>query len=215
MTQEKSVLSSPSKQKAKWYGVRTEHSIFQKQGSRAIIIMICSRATVRLAGRGPAACVADLVGFGVGQNQQRNAGGGGRPGGRPTFSWKDKQALRLANKADKQQKPFKVLPFGDFKDIEPYLNASKGDFMVDITDSAEWSEESEKKKRYESQGVTYEEAEAEKARVANTRKVIDPSLLFGSQKTAGVIEKKYNYSGAKFSHKRIFGESKSAASAKE
>ena len=81
-----------------------------------------------------------------------------------------------------------------------------------LTDAKDWSEKDEKTTRYGSLGVSFEEAEAEKARVANTRKVINHSLLFGSKKPSGMLDKKYNYSGAKFSHTRIFGEAKKASS---
>ena len=64
----------------------------------------------------------------------RCAGGGGRPGGKPTFNWKERMELRLARKGAKKIKPFKMRPSGDWDDIAPYFDESKGHIMINITD---------------------------------------------------------------------------------
>ena len=69
--------------------------------------------------------------------QIRFAGGGGRPGGRPTFSWKERRDLQLRERGEKL-KVFKLKDFGDFDDIKGFMDESRGDVIIDITDLEEF-----------------------------------------------------------------------------
>ena len=119
--------------------------------------------------------------------QIRFAGGGGRPGGKPTFSWKERRDLQLREKGEKL-KVFKLKDFGDFDDIKGFMDESRGDVIIDITDLEDFD--------FESLMGTPEEQAAIKAKASqdeNSRKQIIPSRLFGSAKPTGNILKKYNY----------------------
>ncbi len=124
--------------------------------------------------------------------QLRFAGGGGRPGGKPTFNWKERMELRLARKGDKRIKPFKVGPSGDWDDIAPYFDKNKGHTMIDITDLDTFeAPETEELGEFEGEN--------------DTRKVIDVTSLFGPDKARGSLPKKRNHAKLNFSHRRIFG----------
>ena len=127
------------------------------------------------------------------QTQIRYAGGGGRPGGKPTFNWKERMALRLARKGDQKVKPFRVVPTGDWDDIAPYFDEAKGHSMIDITN-------------LDSFEAPHTEEIGEFEGEHDTRKSIDVSRLFGKDKARGAIPKKYNYGNKRFSHKRVFGQ---------
>ena len=75
---------------------------------------------------------------------KRYAGGGGRPGGRPTFNWKEKKQLGLdATKI----KPFKLNPqMGYWDDIKDHFNPAR-DKMIDLTNLETFKEDPEDLKR--------------------------------------------------------------------
>ena len=102
--------------------------------------------------------------------------------------------LRLARKGAKRIKPFKDRPSGDWDDIAPYFDESKGHTMIDITDLDSFeAPETEDLGEYEGSN--------------DTRKVIDVTRLFGPDKARGGIPKKRNHAKLAFSHRRIFGSS--------
>ena len=126
---------------------------------------------------------------------KRFAGGGGRPGGRPTFNWKQKQQLRLLEKAGKRANLAPVGVMGDFQDIRDLVDAAS---TVDITNLA-----------------TYESPRDAAAAEAgpyegdnNTRKQILVANLYGSHKPCGPLVKKQNFEQRRFSHRRLFEDKK-------
>jgi len=125
----------------------------------------------------------------------RYAGGGGRPGGRPTLSWKQKQALRLSQK--ETTKSFKLRAFGEAgpKDMEELLGK---DWMANST-TVNLSGLSEFKSPEPSPGDVLGKYEGDN----NTRKQINVAALFGSSKAFGELEKKENKFRRTFSHKRL------------
>ncbi len=100
---------------------------------------------------------------------KRYAGGGGRPGGKPTFNWKQKKALGL----DKPKlKPFKIRPeISLFDDIAPYFDPSRGDLIVPIGDN------------FREPPYPYKNVEE----IVDNQKKIKISRLFGSNKPSGMI----------------------------
>eukprot|EP01041_Mallomonas_annulata_P003705 gene3705-7368_t len=115
------------------------------------------------------------------------AGGGGRPGGRPAFNWKERKTLGL----DGASKELKARPIGDFNDIEGFMDPSRGDILVNLTDLEHWDEP---EKEMISDG--YRDA----------RKTIQIGMLFGPNKIAGtILRKESNAEKPNFSHRRIFG----------
>lgn len=121
----------------------------------------------------------------------RHAGGGGRPGGKPTFNWRERMQLRLTRKGEKKLKPLKITPTGDWEDVEAYFDESKGDTMINITELDEFEAPDVK---------SYEQFEGPN----DTRKEVDVSSLFGPGKSRGSVErKKKQYKN--FSHSRVFG----------
>lgn len=80
----------------------------------------------------PKPCMASWV---------RHAGGGGRPGTRPAFSWKEKVQLGLNDK--KKLKPLKNSPFGFMDELMPHFNPEKGDKMIEITETTEYKDDLE------------------------------------------------------------------------
>ena len=131
--------------------------------------------------------------------QVRHAGGGGRPGAKPTLGWQARRDLRLVKKGVKVKK-FELKDFGDFdEDIAPFLDEARGDIMLNITD---------KDFNLADHVGTEEEVAALKARLDkenNPYKQIERSRLFGPVKSAGALIKKENLEGKRFSHKRVFG----------
>ena len=116
------------------------------------------------------------------QNPVRFAGGGGRPGGRPAFNWKEKLLLRLGSNEKKM--PWKNRPFGDFEaEIMPYFDASRGDVIVDITNMSDWKEPV---------GVSSGTDERN-----NDKKKVKIPLLFGSNKSFGLLSKNSTSVGRK------------------
>ena len=112
----------------------------------------------------------------------RYAGGGGRPGGKPTFNWKERKALRLAGK---NTKPFKMKKVGDDEDLEELLQHIDTSKTIDLL----------------SQDDGYEFNEAD----VDPNKIISMNVLFGPNKPRGRILKKKNYDNKRFSHTRMFG----------
>jgi len=133
------------------------------------------------------------------QTQVRHAGGGGRPGAKPTLSWKERRDLRLEKKGEKVKK-FELKEFGDFdEDIAPFLDEARGDVMLNITD---------KDFDLADHVGTDEEIRARKESMdkeSNPYKQIERSRLFGPEKAAGALLKKENTEGKRFSHRRVFG----------
>ena len=128
----------------------------------------------------------------------RHAGGGGRPGGKPTFNWRERMMLRLARKDEKKLKPLKIAPTGDWADLEAYFDESRGDTMINISELDEFEAPDV---------VSHEQFEGPN----DTRKEIDVSTLFGPHKPRGALERKRKPSYAKnFSHTRVFGRKKEA-----
>lgn len=129
---------------------------------------------------------------GVDAITRRFAGGGGRPGGRPAFNWKQKKMLGL-NEA--RLKPFKLKPrYGVLEDILPYFDSSRGDMIVDITDLEKWEEPPNPYKNMEEE---------------NSKKKINSSRLFGSSKPCGLLPDKgrNKYRGPAYL-KRVFPKEK-------
>ena len=115
---------------------------------------------------------------------KRFAGGGGRPGAKPTFNWKVRRQLELNDAGTPRSKaPVR----GRFGDVEDDVDM---DSMIDVLAMDE--------------GWTYG------GELPNDKKQLTPSGLFGSAKadSRGRILKKRNYAGARFSHTRIFGNKK-------
>lgn len=111
----------------------------------------------------------------------RHAGGGGRPGKKPTFNWKEKKILGL----DKpRMKSFKeaLKPSGDFEDIEPFFDEKSGDMMIDITNLENFEPPVP--------GTLEEQF--------NDKKKVRISTLFGSKKPSGMIEYKKKENHFKF-----------------
>ena len=132
--------------------------------------------------------------------QCRFAGGGGRPGGRPAFNWKEKQVLRLSNKANKK-KAFKLKDFGEgeWGDLEALLDKSRGDYVKNITALGEF-------KLPPPKSSSDEQPEEEE----NTRKQIQVRALFGSHKGFGPVPIKTNFQRKTFSHRALAEKRKAA-----
>jgi len=128
----------------------------------------------------------------------RNAGGGGRPGGKPALNWKERMALRLS--AKNQRKEFRVKPMGNFDDdLAPFFDSARGDVMVDVS-KMDFFELKAQPEEVLGEGVS------------NTRKVIDIRKLFGSSKPFGSLPRKQNFSNKQFGHAATFGYKGGAAS---
>jgi len=113
---------------------------------------------------------------------KRFAGGGGRPGAKPTFNWKERRELGLPEPRHHLAK----LPVrGTYDDIEEMADEET---FIDVLAQEDG---------FSFGGDT----------LPNDKKVIEPSMLFGPSKaqSRGKILKKRNYKGARFSHSRIFG----------
>jgi hypothetical protein len=136
-----------------------------------------------------AAAVSHQMGYNM--TIVRHGGGGGRPGGKPTFNWREKQQLRLVQKQAKKE--LKVLPFGSFLDLAPFFDEKDGDKIFDPTKTPNFTIEAR-------QGADDPDN--------NTKKLISFPLLFGSNKSYGLLREKANKGRARFSHKRIFGQGK-------
>jgi hypothetical protein len=117
---------------------------------------------------------------------KRHAGGGGRPSARPTFSWKERNALGLQDKQRSGVRKNKLGVRGDASDMEEFLAAT--DVDVKEVDVLAQSDGWESIDRYVDDKLT-----------------INPANLFGPDKSRGRLIKKRNYNSQRFSHSRIFG----------
>ncbi len=115
---------------------------------------------------------------------KRHAGGGGRPGGKPTLNFKQKRILGL----DKPFKRFKLRPFGDFDDhFEGFYNEAENNpkhIMINLGQHDVWKEPD----------IDYD---------VNVKKNILVSNLFGSHKNCGMLPSKRRQRGER---KLTFGE---------
>jgi hypothetical protein len=100
----------------------------------------------------------------------RHAGGGGRPGKRPTFNWKQKKILGLDKIPEKTFEEI-VRPTGNFSDIERFFNPEAGDRMVDLTTLEDFEPEKIQQDKY------------------NDKKKVNTSMLYGSAKASGMLKR--------------------------
>ena len=101
------------------------------------------------------------------------------------FNWKEKKQLRLSLKKDRREN-IKIPRIGHLEDILYLFDESKGDRIIDTP-------------TFTVEGVP------PVIEIENFRRQVDVSMLYGSGKSSGVIEKKRNVGKLKFSHSRIFG----------
>lgn len=112
--------------------------------------------------------------------QVRHSGGGKRrPSKSPRLNWKEKVQLGL----DKPQIAYKPKPFGYVDEDLQHLR-KESDFTVKLSGSKSLKE-------------------PELNIDLNIRKVLAPSVMFGSIKTSGILEAKP--AKKSFSHSRVFG----------
>ncbi len=97
--------------------------------------------------------------------------------------------LRLNSKNSK--KPVSVQPYGDFNYLQKNMDADRGDFMITL-------------KGKDQTKLSAEQITQMLEGDSNSRKVVNVSLLFGSNKSAGMLPHKHNKK-QNFSHKRVFG----------
>jgi len=129
--------------------------------------------------------------------QCRHAGGGGRPGGKPTFNWKERKALKLDELASRKE--FKIKPFGDFDDLKPFFDEKVGDVTIDLRSVDSFDDES----LFPKQSLDDEnDPKAAFKGENNTRKVVQISSLFGSKKTFGFYERPVDEKKLHFSKTR-------------
>ena len=103
------------------------------------------------------------------------------------FNWKEKKLLRLSIK--KEKKETKIAESGNWADIAHLFDEKKGDVKVN------WDVE----KNFVIDAVD------ESSQQINSRKQVSMSLLFGTEKSFGLLPKKENVDKLKFSHSRVFG----------
>lgn len=108
--------------------------------------------------------------------QHRFAGGGGRPGGKPTLNWRQKKQLRIARKDQ-----MKLARQGFIDDeMDEWLKAQPGYQEVDLSNV----------EKYEIESPITDQL------YFDTRREFNASSLFGSNKSAGGFKKKlrvHNY----------------------
>jgi len=109
----------------------------------------------------------------------RNGGGGGRPGGARVLNFKEKKILGL----DKPYKRLTNKPFGFFDELEPFIDESRGDFIIPIG-HLDYFEEPD-------------------TGDLNDKRKIDVKALFGSNKSSGILVERHKKK--RFSHSRVFG----------
>lgn len=112
----------------------------------------------------------------------RYAGGGGRPGGKPTFNWKERRALNLDVLS--KRKEFKVKPFGNFDELKPFFDEKVGDMTIDLKKVESFDDTT-----YFPQNLDEMDSDNLFKGENNTRKVMQMSLLFGSKKPYGMFTK--------------------------
>lgn len=99
-------------------------------------------------------------------------GGGGRPGGKPTFNWKEKKILNLTH----VRKPVKMPLSGNFKMIEKHFDVNHGDFKITLSGNAP------------NVGNMTLEKLSTQLNMSRTKKV-NLNLLFGSNKPFGELKR--------------------------
>lgn len=101
----------------------------------------------------------------------RFAGGGGRPGGRPAFNWKEKMQLRIDNKEKK--KLLKNRPTGNYDEyLKPHFDASRGDMIIDLANL-----------------TNFKPPDELRASADQDKKKIQMKMLFGSNKPFGILKR--------------------------
>ena len=103
------------------------------------------------------------------------------------FNWKEKKLLRLALKSEKKET--RIAESGNWADIAHLFDEKKGDVKVN------WDVE----KNFVIDAID------ESSQQINSRKQVSMSLLFGPEKSFGLLPKKENVDKLKFSHSRVFG----------
>ena len=103
------------------------------------------------------------------------------------LDWKQKKTLRLELKSAKKE--VKIRESGVWDDIKHLFDPSKGHTMVDWQKNPEYV-------------VMPSELKVE---TIDSRKQVSIPMLFGSNKSCGLIPKKSNVDNLKFSHSRVFG----------
>lgn len=103
--------------------------------------------------------------------------------------------MQLRLNDEKNKKELTIKPKGDFADLKPFFDESRGDVMIKLSDLDSFDEP-----------IESEESKAEKSINNNTRKKIKINMLFGSEKTAGSIPRRASRGKNNFTHSRIFGE---------
>jgi len=105
--------------------------------------------------------------------QRYKGGGGGRPGGKPAFNWKEKKLLNLTT----FRKPVGMPPAGNFKLISKHFDESQGDFKFSLSG-----------KTTTNVGTISSIEQLNKELNTNSRKKVNLSLLFGSSKSYGLLQ---------------------------
>eukprot|EP01040_Poterioochromonas_malhamensis_P014745 gene14745-16369_t len=119
-------------------------------------------------------------------NQKRfGGGGGGRPGGKPTFNWKQKIELGLVKTEKVKKTPLNLT--GRYVELKDHVNPTSGDLIIDFAKNAD--------------GL--KEAQAHFHSLNNPQPRLNLTSLYGSNKSYGFLPKKPRKKP--FSHKRIFG----------
>jgi hypothetical protein len=126
-------------------------------------------------------------------------GGGGRPGGKPAFNWKEKKALGIAvvkaNAPRKKYFPRGVHLRGDFSTIEHLVKDLPEEDVVNLNPTDPNTNKAVQ--------AMLERLEAER-QTRQTTPTLNVAALFGPQKSVGALPRKLNKK-VEFSHNRIFG----------
>lgn len=132
------------------------------------------------------AAIVDLVRCRAASLIQVRHRGGGRPGGRPTFNWKEKRELErldaeyLAN--NKEFDEFKFTKMGgDASELVQTVDPSRGDIVIDLNTAAEFDSTVFTNKL---KNVTYYDT---------SRKTVEVKRLFGTSKPTGFVAKDREY----------------------
>ena len=102
--------------------------------------------------------------------------GGSRPGGAPTFNWKEKRILNISNKPKLNLRKAEALA-EDFDEIKKLLTENGEGKFIDLTNMTDFEEEE------------IDEASQRKL----DKKTIQVSMLFGPHKLRGSIPRKDDY----------------------
>jgi len=133
------------------------------------------------------------------QQPCRHAGGGGRPGGKPAFNWKQRRSLKLDNIGN--SKEFKIKPFGSYDEIKPFYDENAGDVTIDLNKVASFDDETLFPPNVEDETGNLFKGDS------NTRKILQISNLYGSKKPYGLLERKLDEKklAKKLTHRRPDG----------